>query len=138
MLAVLIVPTVLLYTFFIRVYAADREIYNVLGVFNTNLFWIFPILSTIIFCYLSRAEDKNVLSRAGMLCAANFLGMYLTIFIYAASTAREYRLSNNIFEQEIAGFHIVMFVVGVSVCWLVGKKVIPRILGDESLPETKI
>ncbi len=126
-LAVLIVPTVLLYTFFIRVYETDREIYYVLDVFNTHLFWIFPILSTIIFCYLIRSENKNMSSRAGRLCVANFVVMYLTVFIYAVSTAKEYRLSNNILEQEILGFHVIMFVIGIFLCWLFGKKVIPKI-----------
>jgi hypothetical protein len=127
MLAVLIVPTVLLYTFFIRAYATDREIYYVLDAFNTHLFWIFPILSTIIFYYLVRSEDKNVASRTGSVCIANFVVMYLTVFIYAVSTAKEYRLSNNILEQEIAGFHVIMFVIGMFLCWFFGKKVIPKI-----------
>jgi hypothetical protein len=133
MLLALIVPTVLLYTFFIRTYDASREIYNFLGVFNTHLFWSFPILATIVFCYLSRTGDQNVFSKAGSLCIANFVIMYAIVFAYAASTLNEYTLSGNIFEAEIAGFHVLMFVIGAFLCWRVGKKVIPKLFGHDSM-----
>jgi len=133
MLLVLMVPTVLLYTFFIRTYDTSREIYNILGVFNTHLFWSFPILATIVFCYLSRLRDQNVFSKAGRLCIADFVIMYAIVFAYAAISMNEYRLSHNIFEGEIAVFHVLMFVIGVFLCWRVGKKVIPKLFGHDSI-----
>jgi len=62
---------------------------------------------------LTRKDSGNV----GMYGAKSFALMYISIILYALFTRNQYRLSANLFEEEIRMLHLILFIAGIISSW---------------------
>jgi hypothetical protein len=141
---IMIASALSLYNF----YFVPLRAHNSQTLFQTNpylyplIFWIFPFASTIIFFIMIRrlakvsGEEQQMSSSnaVGMFAMASFIMMYAALFVFIMLTAREYRLSQNILEQEAGMMHMLTFFGGTILSLIVGKVFIFRIF---QVPLTK-
>ena len=123
--AIMAMGSLSLYNFyFVRLRDSTLVFYQVNPYLYPLIFWIFPIIATIIFFLMRRGEG---VSRAPFVSMVFYILMYTSIFLLIESTPHE-RLSQDIGEGEAFLMHMLTFFGGLLFSLLMGKSVIVRMI----------
>jgi len=106
------------------------------------IFWMFPFASTVIFVVTARRltsteEQPSASNAVGMFAMTSFMIMYAALFVFIILTADEYRLSQNILEQEAGMMHMLTFFGGTVLSLILGKVFIFKIFRNTLIKQPR-